>query len=390
MSAECAAPAPCPAVLPSSSSRAGGGETKAEWTDPYNSFNSWKGLMYYAHYQGIVEGRLLPPVEASIDPSYVCNLDCTWCNSQRILHDEGKLGHRMAPDHLALLCDFLADWGVRGFCFAGGGEPTLHPSLWAVLRRLKERGRESAIITNGIEIREEEKRHTAVDCTRWMGISLDAGNRTTYSRTKRSTPSCFDQILENVQAMVEYKRQTGSRCEIAIKYLIHPSNQGEILQACRVARDLGVDHFHARPAASENIEGLGEVLEFSLDVVNEQLEECLKLQTSSFKVFGVRHKFTSTMNMRRGFSRCWAAPLAIQCGADGVVYHCVDWRGDKRFALGRHHPDPREILSFWGSEEHLRFLREIDVTRCPRCTYGVYSEQIENAVIGDGMCVNFP
>jgi len=35
-------------------------------------------------------------------------------------------------------------------------------------------------------------------------------------------------------------------------------------------------------------------------------------------------------------------------------------------------------------------MRGIQVDKCPRCTYGVYARQIENAMLDDRMCVNFP
>ncbi len=361
-----------------------------EWTEPFNSFNSWKGLMYREHYQAILEGRLLPPIEAAIDPTYTCNVNCVWCNSRRILHQEGVAGQGLQADHLVRLVSFLADWGVRGMCYAGGGEPTMHPALWDALLVARERGRENAILTNGTCIDTDRKREIAVTACRWIGVSLDAGTPERYARVKNTDPGKFHKVLENVGAMVDLARSRGSRCEIAIKYLIHPSNADQILQACTLARDLGVAHFHARPAASENIEGLGEKLHFPMDLINEQLDRCLELQTPDFKTFGVRHKFTQTFNLEHGFSRCWSAPLAIQCGADGRVYYCIDWRGNRDFVLGMHWPEPEQILEFWGSPRHLQMMRAVQVGNCPRCTYGVYARQIENAVRDDGMCANFP
>ncbi len=361
-----------------------------EWTEPFNSFNSWKGLLYREHYQAILEGRLLPPIEAAIDPTYSCNVDCVWCNSRRVLRQPGVAGQGLQADHLVRLVSFLADWGVRGFCFAGGGEPTLHPALWDALQIARQRGRENAILTNGICLDEDRKREIAVTTCRWIGVSLDAGTPERYAQVKNTDPDNFRRVLENVAAMVDLARQHGSHCEIAIKYLIHPSNADQILQACTLARDLGVAHFHARPAASENIEGLGGRLQFPMECIDEQLERCLELQTPTFKTFGVRHKFTRTFNLEHGFSRCWSAPLAIQCGADGRVYHCIDWRGNKDFVLGTHWPDPERILEFWGSPGHLQRMRSIQVDKCPRCTYGVYARQIENAMVDDRMCVNFP
>lgn len=363
---------------------------RLEWTDPFNSFNSWKGLMYRKHYEGILSGHFLPPIEASIDPTYSCNVDCVWCNSRRILYNDNKKGHSMSRDHLLRLVGFLLDWGVEGFCYAGGGEPTLHPSLWEAMRLVKARGKQNAVITNGLAISTEEKRETAVRCCRWVGVSLDACTPERYGKVKGIDPRAFETVINNIRAMVELNRKYNAGCDIAVKYLIHPANADQIAETCKLARELGVAHFHARPAASENIEGLGEVLDFPMDVINDQLAQCLAMQTENFKTFGVRHKFAGNFNLKHGFSRCLSAPLAIQCGADGNVYMCVDWRGSAEYILCAHYPDPERILDAWGSPEHLAMMRAINVDNCPRCTYGVYARQIEGAVESDGMCVNFP
>lgn len=374
--------------------RVDGADAKAmmpvEWTEPFNSFNSWKGLLYAEHYKGILNGRFLPPIEVSIDPTYSCNVDCVWCNSRRILHRAEKHGQSMTPEHLIRLVGFLIDWGVQGFCYAGGGEPSLHPALWDAMLAVKAGGRQNAIITNGIAVDTYRKQEIAATSCRWIGVSLDAATPERYAEVKKTGPKVFNKVLDNIRAIVSIAKERGCQCDVAVKYLIHPSNADQIAQACEVARDLGVAHFHARPAASENIEGLGETLDFPMDVINKQLAQCLEMQTDTFKTFGVRHKFTGSFNLQHGFSRCLSAPLGLQCGADGNCYCCVDWRGCPDFVLGTHFPEPERILDFWGSPKHREFLAKVKVEKCPRCTYGVYARQIEQAVEADAMCTNFP
>ena len=96
------------------------------------------------------------------------------------------------------------------------------------------------------------------------------------------------------------------------------------------------------------------------------------------------------VEIQHGFSRCISAPLWIQCGADGNVYLCNDWRGNAKFRLGAHYPNPEQILDFWGSQAHIDLMRSINVDKCPRCTYGIYAKQIEHAVEEDAMCYAFP
>ena len=55
----------------------------------------------------------------------------------------------------------------------------------------------------------------------------------------------------------------------------------------------------------------------------------------------------------------------------------------------------KEMLDFWGSDEHREKLKSICVDKeCGRCTYGEYARQIEELVMGtkeeDPMCVDFP
>ena len=146
-----------------------------------------------------------------------------------------------------------------------------------------------------------------------------------------------------------------------------------------------------RPAASENILGNGNRrVNFPIDIINEQIKEAYSLETDSFRVLGIRHKFSPTMNLRRKFTSCLAPPLLINLGADGNIYLCVDHRGKEEFLLGRHHPDPEEILTFWGGEKHRELMKSVDLGKCPRCTFGPYNEIIEKAIIEDRMCRNFP
>ena len=187
------------------------------------------------------------------------------------------------------------------------------------------------------------------------------------------------------------RNKAGSTLEVSYKFLIHPDNALEIYDAAVLAKKIGVDYIHIRPAAAENVLG-GEDFHFDFPVqeINEQLWRAFDLETDKFKIFGIRHKFSNTLNLKRNFTRCLAPPLLINLGADGNVYLCVDHRGKKEYIIGRHYPNPQEILTFWGGEAHKKMMAEVNINKCPRCTFGPYNEIIEKAIIEDRMCRNFP
>ncbi len=346
-----------------------------EWNEPYNSFNSLKGLLYRDNFDGIMKGEFLPPIEVNIDPVNNCQLKCIWCNGKKIISKEPMI---MTDEHLLELIDFCADWGVKAICFAGGGESVLHPSLDKALYRIKEKGMESAIITNGLFKDGEQIKAIAETC-RWVGVSVDAVCQDTYKKVKGY--DYFWKVIENIKKLVE----CGAR-EVTYKFLIHPINQSEISNACSMARNIGCHAFHARPCAFLCYDKIER--EFDMDSINDQFGLCHFGEDEKFKVYTIFHKSTPKLARKIRFQKCHASPLLAMFEANGDVSICIDQKGYKHTRLCSH-KDPETVRSIWGSEAHKALINEIDPSRCPKCTMGIYNELFE-AYKGDRFCMNFP
>jgi MoaA/NifB/PqqE/SkfB family radical SAM enzyme len=361
-----------------------------EWNkeNEYNSFNSYKGLLYQDHYKAIVNKAFLPPIEASIDPIHACNLNCSHCNAKRYINGDTKI---IDWRHAVKLIGFLSSWGVKAICWGGGGEPTLHPHLswllhWAQLSEL-----ENAIATNGTMF---NKRliETAVNTCRWIGVSVDAGTAKTYKIGRKK--DLFNDVIKNIKSLCREVKKQQTNCDISYKFLICDYNQHEIYKACKLAKSLGVRDFHARPA-DLNHQGLGNKrvkIQYAKKDIWKQFLKCHKLADKNFRVFTVTHKFDPNFKPRKDFSQCYGAPLIIQICADGKVYFCVDQRHRKEFVLGSHYPNPYNILKFWGGRKHKKLVFGNTPSRCKtRCTGSSYCRQCEQlfANNGDPLCRNF-
>lgn len=363
-----------------------------EWSEKnwFNSFNSAKGLLYQDHYKHIVGKEFLPPIEASIDPIHVCNLYCEWCNASRYLDTDYKMKERRIPnDHLVSLINFLAKWGVKGVCFGGGGEPSLHSGLASILRLTKYNGMESGVATNGT-VWDDRLISTMAQTCRWVGVSVDAATKETYQIGRKA--DYFNKVLRNISKLILLVDT--NNCDVAYKFLIFSHNQHEIYDACKIAKDLGARDFHARPSDFSH-QGMGKLKrsnDLNRESVLEQFEKCHELETDSFRIFTVLHKFDSGFKPKKDFSQCYAAPLTIQICADGSVPFCVDQRHQKDYVLGFHYPDPHNILKFWGGDRHQQLVFGNTPMNChTRCTYGVYNRQCEQLFTGrDPMCAKFP
>lgn len=377
-----------------------------EWSDrsKYNSFNSSKGLTYLnSHYLPIQrwwngETTELPaPIELSLDPAHLCNFQCGHCNAQRYLimnPDEVPRDRKiMTSEHLKNIIDFCADWGVRGVCIGGGGEPLMNRNVWTIPSYIDEKGMKSSFATNGSLINEEIA-YEMMNC-RWVGVSVDSATPGTFMNVHQV--DAFEKVIRNLELLIKTKEQTGSKIDVSYKFLIRPDNWHEIYDACRLAREIGVRDFHARPADLERRDfHQAMTLNYNIDEIQELFQRSHELEEgNNFRVFTVMHKYDPEFRVMHTFKKCVSSSLMLQACSDGSAYVCADHRIEPRFKLTEHFPNPESIRDFWGSDKHRELLQSINVDReCGRCTYGEYARQIEELAFGeneeDPMCCDFP
>ena len=343
-----------------------------EWSNPYNSFNSMKGLTYYENYLKILNwfdglGELPPPIEASLDPINVCNHQCYYCNSQRYLRDNPIKIQQWDREFIKDTLYGLAYDGCKAFCWGGGGESLLNKNLEGMTVLGTFLGMECSIITNGVIVSEE------LLLCRWIGISLDSANPEVYKKV-RGTDDC-EKVLENIAYLVKHRNKT----DICVKVLILPETIDTLVETCKVARSLGVQDFHIRPVDLQRKDFKGDTVTFDVDHVNKVLDDCLALETSDFHVYTVRHKYSEDFKVKENNFKCLASPILKQICTDGQMYVCVDHRLEERFEVKE-----------WGSDEHRELLKGIDpLTECSRCTFAEYNRQVE-AIRDDTICRQFP
>jgi molybdenum cofactor biosynthesis enzyme MoaA len=369
-----------------------------EWskTNQYNSFNSYKGLTYYNNYRNIMSWMeretdyLPPPIECNLDPFAECNNRCYFCIGQRYLVDKreevGEM-RKLPTEYMLKLVEFLSRWGVRGLCISGGGEPSLHEGIYKVMALAKRKGMDVSFVTNAVRI--PKPLGAMFNYCRWVAISVNAGKRETYNKV--AGKDHWNEVIYNIEYLCQMRKNFNSKVDYCYKFLVLPENQYEIYEACKLAKDLGVQDFHVRPADLErgDIKGNGK-LELDLKAIEEQFEKCHAEETNEFHVFTITHKFDPCMHVKHDFTRCLASPLVVPILSDGNVYLCVDKKMESPFRLGAAYPNPESILTWWGSEEHRKLIESVDINKCSRCTWGQYNLQCEKVVENDGMCLSFP
>ena len=356
-----------------------------EWNNRYNPFNSDKGLTYYENYKQILkwldgDNYLPPPVEVNLDPVIGCNLNCYFCITQSYMKD-AKV--EMLPlDYMLRLVDFLAEWGVRGLCISGGGEPTLHPDLPRLIRYAKDK-MQVAVVTNATTFIDE------LSYCRWVALSVDCATRETYKIVKGKDR--FNHVISNIGNMTTLRKELNSKVDFCFKFVILPENQHEIYAACKLAKNLGVQDFHVRPCDFERNDINGaKKLYLDNAAIEEQFDRCHEEETGDFHVYTVTHKFDPDFHVKYDYKHCLAAPLVFPILTDGNGYLCVEHKMDSKYRLGSAYDKPEKILEWWGSNAHREMIKAVVPERdCSRCIYSEYHKQI-SAIKDDKMTVNFP
>lgn len=354
-----------------------------EWIDKYNPFNSLKVLAHVEYWKPIKEGKIPEPIFVSIDPSGNCNFRCPHCNADDSLSKTAN--HKLSIADIDLIIDILKSWGTRTVCIGGGGESLMNPNTGYLIDLLTHSKIRVGVVTNGYLV---DRFLPNLNLCKWVGISMDAATPTTYAKVKGMPDSTFAQVMINMSKLIKY-RSTKNMPEVTYKYLLHPNNCTEIYEAAKIAKDVGCDLIHFRPGADPWFDiGRGE-FNFTEKMVEEgkaQIEKArADFEDDKFKVYGIMHKFGMNWNIKKSFHNCYAGFTTGFISSQGTFGLCCDRRGDPKVELCH----ISEIVSIWGGDKHKQIMHDVDVAKCPRCTYSHVNEVFENVILEDRMMYDF-
>lgn len=360
-----------------------------EWTSKYNPFNSWKALVHADRFEAILEGKPKAPIVINFDLTNKCNYNCTFCmfaNRERAdpTGQEFRGNKAQLPKGYALtLPKIWKEWGVKAVCLAGGGEPSLHPDCKEFIKECKTQGLELGFVTNGYLVNDKDWWEVVNKSCKFVGFSMDAGNREDYSKVKGINQLWFDKVLSNLEGLAETRKRLKTDLQIGFKFILDKDNWEGIYQAARLASEIGVNHFQFRPA----IEPDYKFFEDKIENIQEQITQAQNdFDREDYKVMGVFHKFNKDLSKKHAFKKCRATMLTSTWCADGQVYMCTDTRGNPWAHLTSHYPNPQGVLDYWGSKEHFKKVKKINHSmNCDRCTLAPYNEMFEQVFIQDKM-----
>lgn len=345
------------------------------------AFSSLKILHHLDRIQAMREGRIVPPVTVELDPTNLCNHHCIWCLDQRFR----QRCHDTLPwETVHRIIDELAQMGVKAVVVKGSGEPTLVPYFSRMFYALREAGLKSALTTNG-GLLSGDKALAVADCCDWVRVSVDAATAETHERIHRpSQAGEFGRVIENIRTLAETRGRVGRRLVIGYKFSADENNFHEILDAARLAREIGADNISIR-GVDLACHGFDDKAFRAVEQeIIARMEEAKGLNSPEFAVI------TGGVRRPAPIGSCRASDLVGVISANGHLYACCDLKGDDSYDMG----DLTDggFAKLWQGPKRMEVRRRVQALRCrSRCSlkYDGYNQILEKVLAEEALHCEF-
>ena len=311
------------------------------------------------------------PAQVDIDLTNICNQDCYYCNSAE--HRAQAPVQKNYQEYLALL-DKIASWrthspnsygSIHTITYAGGGEPTLLPNYERVIEHTIDLGFLTSLTTNGSKL-EKLIENVSADKIRkmgWIGIDIDAGNKTTYEQIRRSIPktSPYEKVMQNARDLVKL----GAVVDFKILLGEYNTSAEELESIFATVKDVGVRLVYFRPVVMNNA---------TFPLTDQLLDTIAELSIK----YGVTAKVNKNKTVKREYRKCHQMfQFPVFC-ADGKIYLCCESKGKQQFELGAW--DEADFRDLWLNERHMEVYNKTRVEFCQPCRPNVNNNGIQKII----------
>lgn len=310
------------------------------------------------------KARDIYPIYLEVSPIGACNHRCVFCAVDYIGYKTVSLDIDLYRTRLTE----MGQLGVRSIMYAGEGEPFLHKQINEMIIATKGAGIDVSFTTNA-SLLPKNFCDDALKHISWIKVSLNAGSAETYSKIHRTTARHFDQVIDNLTAMVAARKAGNMGVTLGAQILLLPENAHEVRQLAEICRDrIGLDYLVVKPYSQHNFSHTRtyEELEYSKFLAMEK--ELAELSTENFSLIfrsNTMRKYTAGDR----YAHCYSVPfLWGYIMADGTVSGCSAYLLDKRFEFGN--INEKSFKEIWTGPERQRNFefvsKELDIDNCRR------------------------
>ncbi|NTV15393.1 MAG: radical SAM protein [Desulfobulbaceae bacterium] len=308
----------------------------------------------------LAAGRTSGPLYTELELSNRCNCKCLFCG---VDHQVNTSGEMMGLDLAGKVIAGLAELGNRSVMICGHGEPLLNPEVLAIVR-LAAAQMSVSMTTNGVAL--NAAKLPLLDDLEWIRFSVNGGSPENYGLIHTTGPEIFARVLANIAAAVGRKREKNLPVTIGVQLVLLPENEGLVVDLARLVKELGVDYFSVKPYSQHPLSQNRRQVDYQrLLGLEEQLRP---LDDSGFKVI-FRGAAMRWVGLSKAYARCGGIHFISFISANGEVWECNVFAGDRRFSTGNVKDEGlaeiwagarrRQVVAFVENELDLRQCRDL-------------------------------
>jgi radical SAM protein with 4Fe4S-binding SPASM domain len=302
---------------------------------------------FYSRYSGKAWHRG-NPFTVSVEPTTSCNLRCPQCPSglRKFTRETGMISMEMYrsvieqlhPDLFYLILYFQ-------------GEPYLNPIFFRMVEEAKKKRIYTATSTNAHFLSDSYAKQTVESGLDRIIISLDGLDQATYEKYR--VGGAMEKVIEGTRNLVRWKKELKSRTPfIIMQFIVFSTNEHQVKELKKVARELGVDKLELKTAQVYNFEEGNSLLPY-----NNVLSRYKRINGK----FIIDNPLDNhCLRMWRGCVITWDG-LVVPCCFDKDADHRLGDLKEQKF---------REI---WRGAEYGEFRKKLfssrkDIDICRNCT----------------------
>lgn len=330
-------------------------------------FSSNKILKHLDRVNDWETGGNPPPITVELDMANVCNHSCPQCAAQHIKSRDKSLLSRAIAERTI---HELAEFGVRGLIFTGGGEPLCHKNTSDMVILSKLLGLDVGFITNGQLLNEKIIRVLLENCV-WVRVSLDAATAETFSCVHGTSAESFAEVVDNIRNLTRIKKMLGSKTTVGVGFLTDHETVAEMEPAAELCRDLQVDYLQYRPM---QIHSNGKY-EYRWTDIDDRIQHCFEYSNPTYKVLYSKHKYDmmKAENYGRYYKKCYGHQFATVISATGKMYICCHLRGQDKYEIGD--LSRQSFQEIWNSARRKDVYENINFKDCmPLCRDNTFNQ----------------
>jgi MoaA/NifB/PqqE/SkfB family radical SAM enzyme/glycosyltransferase involved in cell wall biosynthesis len=193
-------------------------------------------------YQTLGEGS---DVMIDLEITSLCNSVCSFCPRDSIQRNNEFI----SMDLIDILAEQISqEKGMRQVVLCGIGEPTLHPDLETIVRKLHEAGARVCMTTNASLMNIDKFERLADAGMTEFNVSLNAVTAETHRRIMKMLN--FGRIRDNLFAILDIKKKTFPDIDVNVSFVLCNENGHEVVDFVEQWRDSGASKIWIHPVNS--------------------------------------------------------------------------------------------------------------------------------------------